>query len=358
MEPIVFGIVGTGWRSEFFLRIARALPDRFSVCGTVTRNPAERSDFALKWGVKLYEDIDALVDQARPSFVVTSVPRSVNPQTIEAIVARGLPVLSETPPATDVPSLVAFYRNIRKAGGKVQVAEQYFLQPHHAARLAVIESGLIGTASQAQVSAAHGYHGVSLIRNFLGVTFEKARIAAREVVSPIVGGPGRDGPAEKEEIRSSKQLVAWIDFGDRLGVFDFAGEQYFSPVRAHRVLVRGERGEISGNRVSYLKDFRTPIHLDLTRHDTGREGDLEGHHLKGLQLGGEIVYTNPLAPARLSDDEIAVGACLLGMQRYVETGEDIYPLALACQDQYLDLLCQQAAETGGEMETETQAWCE
>ena len=28
-----FGIVGSGWRSEFFLRLARLLPERFRVTG-------------------------------------------------------------------------------------------------------------------------------------------------------------------------------------------------------------------------------------------------------------------------------------------------------------------------------------
>jgi len=34
MSAIKFGIVGAGWRCEFYLRIARALPARFEVMGT------------------------------------------------------------------------------------------------------------------------------------------------------------------------------------------------------------------------------------------------------------------------------------------------------------------------------------
>ncbi len=35
---IRFGLIGAGWRAEFFLRIAQALPDRFQITGVVTRN--------------------------------------------------------------------------------------------------------------------------------------------------------------------------------------------------------------------------------------------------------------------------------------------------------------------------------
>jgi hypothetical protein len=133
---------------------------------------------------------------------------------------------------------------------------------------------------------------------------------------------------------------------------DFCGEQYFNWVRNNRVLVRGERGEIVNNQITYLQDVRTPIYLDLLRHSAGGPGNLEGNHLKGIQLGQQMVYTNPLAPAALSDDEIAIGDLMLRMAR----GETPYPLAEACQDHYLGLMCEQALNSGEEVRTQTQPW--
>lgn len=47
MSPIQYGIVGAGWRSEFYLRIMKAMPERFEITGMVIRNPEKRPRFEL-----------------------------------------------------------------------------------------------------------------------------------------------------------------------------------------------------------------------------------------------------------------------------------------------------------------------
>lgn len=354
-EPIRFGIVGTGWRSKFYLRIAAACPERFSVAGIVGRNREKGSDLAATFGVDCCGGIDELTRKGDLSFVVSSVDWDSNPAVIKELASRGVPVLSETPPArsiADMDELCALARH----GAKVQVAEQYVMQPHHAARLAVARSGKLGTVSQAQVSAAHGYHGISLIRRFLGVSYENVTVTASRFISPILKTGGRDGGPEREEVVDSEQLLAFLDFGDRLGVFDFTEDQYFGETRNTRILVRGERGEMTEDAAVYLKDWRTPIHAPLVRHQAGEGGNLQGVHLKGIQFEDKWVYRNPLAPARLFDDEIAVGSCLVAMAEYLRGGPEFYSLAEACQDRYLDMLIRESAEAGKPVSSRTQSW--
>ena len=356
-KRITFGIIGGGWRAEFFLRVVEARPDLFVVPGIVVRNPEKASIFGNRWGVTTFGTPEELLRSTECDFVVTSVPRTVNPDLIIELVEAGMPVLSETPPASDLDSMIRLYEGVTNLGGRVQVAEQYHLQPHQAARLAFASGGRIGEVSQAQVSVAHGYHGISLIRRFLDVGFEAPAIRARKFTSPIIEGAGRNGPPKREAARDVPQTLGWLDFGGKLGVFDFTGTQYFGWIRRERVLVRGDRGEIVNNTVSFLRDFATPIKGELERVATGIGSDLEGSHLKGYTFGDEWVYENPLAPARLSGDEIAVGSCLLGMKRYLETGENFYSLAEGSQDHYLSILLDGAAETGEVVRVERQPWC-
>lgn len=355
MERVSFGIVGGGWRAEFFLRIAAELPDRFQVAGMFVRNQAKARALEEKFGVRTYRSLDELLKSSDPLFVVVSVSWEACPRMLTALAQRGVPALSETPPAPDVEALTALHELVQ-SGAKIQVAEQYIFQPLHAARLAIAGSGKLGTVTQAQVSAAHGYHGVSLIRHLLGVGFDEVTISAYQFTSAIVAGPGRVGPPAEEKLTDSVQTIARLDWGRKLGVYDFTGEQYFSWIRSPRVLVRGERGEINNTSVRYLVDFLTPAQVELVRCDAGQAGNLEGYYHKGYLAGGEWVYRNPFAPGRLTDDEIAVATCLAGMADYVRGGPDIYSLADAAQDRYLDIMMSKALETGKRIAVASPPW--
>jgi hypothetical protein len=172
-----------------------------------------------------------------------------------------------------------------------------------------------------------------------------------------VAGPDRWGVLpEQERIASSRQVIATLDFGGKLGVYDFTGDQYFSWVRAPRVLVRGERGEIAGDTLRYLVDHRTPVEITLRRVNAGENGNLEGYYLKGILAGDEWVYRNPFAPARLTDDEIAVGTCLERMAAYAVGGPAFYGLSQGSQDHYLGLMIAEAVQSGGPVVATRQPW--
>jgi predicted dehydrogenase len=336
------------------MRIAAARPDLFELCAIQTRDIARARQWMQPYNVPLVTSLDDLLAH-KPLFVITSVPWDVNPGMLHQLAARGIPALSETPPATSIDEMHALHALVR-AGARIAVAEQYHLQPDHAARIAFAHSGRLGAVTQAQVSVAHGYHGISLMRRLLGISFENARIHATRFHSPIIKSPDRSGPPAQQEIVPSQQVIATFEFPGKLGVFDFSDDQYFSYIRGKRVLVRGERGEIIDDRAVYLQDQRTPLQVDFKRHTAGAHGNLEGWFLKGIQVGTEWIYHNPLAPAAFADDEIAVGHCLLKMADYADGGEAFYSLAEACQDRYLDILIWQSVESGQPVHSQTQPW--
>lgn len=353
-DRIIFGIIGSGWRSEFFLRIAKALPERFAVCGLVTRSAEKGTEIERIWGVKTYRAIDDLLKVSSPGFMVVSVPGSVNADVILDLANRGIPVLTETPPAYDLDKLIQL-NNLAK-GAKVQVAEQYHLHPMHSARISIARSGLLGEVSEAQVSFSQGYHAVSLMRKLLGVGFENATINAFQYETAVIAGPDRKGPPEKEKVVNPKHEFALIDFAGKLGVHDFIRDQHRSWIRSQRIIARGEKGEIFNSAIKYLKDFKTPVEFDLIRKNAGEEGNMEGYCLKGIIAGDEWIYVNQFNPAGFSDDEIAVATCLVKMDAYVNGGQSFYSLAEASQDAYLALMMDKAMGSGEKVVTETQPW--
>lgn len=213
MSPVTFGIVGGGWRTQFFLRVARELPERFQVSGVVVRNAEKGQGMEAEWNVTTYRNLDALLDASRVDFVVVSVPCAVTPPMLQALAKRGIPALAETPPAPDLEGLNALHE-LTEQGAKIQVAEQYQFQPMHAARLTIAASGKLGRVTQARLSVAHGYHGVSLLRTLLGIKDELPTMSAHTFLAPLVEGPGRDLKIEQEHMLQATYTTAFLDFGE------------------------------------------------------------------------------------------------------------------------------------------------
>ena len=125
------------------------------------------------------------------------------------------------------------------------------------------------------------------------------------------------------------------------------GAQYFSWVRGNRLLVRGERGEIEGDTVRWLHDFRTPIALRLAA---------SRHWLFAATSKGCItVATLPGPNGSIATRSFPVASPMTrwrwpivcnAWQTYVAGGAEFYGLADAAHDHYLNLLMGQAAESG------------
>lgn len=357
MADIEFGVIGAGWRTTFFLRIAAAFPQRFRCVGVVVRDADKRAAFSAEWNIPAYATLTKLADHQTMDFVVVSA--SPNDEALVQVARQGLACLCETPPVRDMDGLKRVYDQVKEAGGKVQIAEQYHLRPHHQAQRAVLDSGKIGKISQAQVSIGHGYHGVSMMRHFLGIGFENATIRASSFVSPIVKGASREGVPLDETIVDSEQVLAWFHFeNDTLGTIDFTTNQYRAWIRGERVLIRGERGEISNMDVRYLQSFDTPMEFSIERVTDGQAEDQKFPAFIGYRGEGSWLYRTPFSRPILMDDEIAIAHCLERMKVFVDQGTSFYSLSEALQDTYLGLLFEQAKQSGKTLESESQIWAQ
>jgi hypothetical protein len=353
-----FAVVGGGFRAEAFLRVADALPERLRVSGIVVRNPERREVLQERWRVPVLSSLGEVISGERPDFVVLAVRPSEAVPLIRELVGEGLAVLTETPAAPDVPGLRELTRLVR-GGGRIQVAEQYHLEPLLQAQQEVVGSGLLGTVTEAFVSVAHDYHGISVLRRMLGVGFEPARIVARRFTEQITEGPSRYGAPESERVIDGIRTTAWLDFGEELhGTYDFDDQQYRSWIRSPSLLVRGSRGELRDETVRYLEDFDTPAVARLERLAAGGAGNHEGLFLRGYTLNGARVYSNDYLPARLADEELSIASLLTRMGEYVDGGAAVYSVAEAAQDQYLQLMVRRAAESGEAVLTERHEWAE
>ena len=349
-------IVGSGWRGQFILKVARLLEDRFDVGGIVTRDAQKAQMLRERYSVAVYSDYLDMVRTEKPDFVCVAASTKACAQIAAELCKTGMPVLMETAYLENLTQMLEFY----DAAGKTPFAfmEQYHLQPMQQARLAIAQSGLIGGVFEAQISLAQCYHGISVMRKFLDTGFAPVTIRAKEFQGRLIAGPGRGGDPEKEEIQPDPQTLAWFDFGDKLGVFDNSKGQIRSWVRSQRTLVYGERGEINGDQLRYLDNLTTPMTSTIARYQIGQGECLEGIGFKTIQAAGRVWYQNPFEKRPLIDDEIAVGSCLVKMGQYVAGGSCFYSLAQGLEDQYLSRLMEQAAQQDGAVVSQRQRWAQ
>jgi hypothetical protein len=327
-----FAIVGGGRRAEFFLRLAAHLPAHLRATAVLTRSAARADAVTAAWQIPTVHTTTELLAVERPDFVLVAVPWPASPAVIRDLVAAGTNVLAETPPAPDLDGLRALWHDVG-ASGRVQVAEQYRLMPTHAARLAVVGSGVIGAPTMVQLSSTHLYHAVSLMKAYLGVSDENATVRATSFTAPLVDPLGPDGWTGDLTPQSRETQFATIDWDGRRGVYEFTENQWFNPLLARRILVRGTHGELADDAVTRMADASSPVSSALVRRETGHDLNLERLDLQHFAFDGAVVYRNPFPGAGLSDDDLAVAHLAVQTGGWArDEGPAPYPLAWGCHD--------------------------
>lgn len=359
MGKIRFGIIGAGWRSRFYITVARQMPEQFEITGVLMRDQEKAALLSAQTGVKTFTSFEQFI-AASPEYVVVSLPRSVTPEYLQLLMKLGMPVLCETPPAWSVEELEQLWRTAGEFQSKIQVAEQYFARPMIAAQLRAVELGLLGEVSFIEQSVCHGYHGINLIRRFLGVGFEECEISGQSFSIPATQTCTRAGDLRPEQytVHNARRDLCTFSFASgKTGVYDFSGEQYRSFIRHSRIQVLGRQGEIIDDKVYWLSEEGIPASGELTRMDLGVRYNIDGYCNRSVTLGERELYKNPFMPARMGDDELAIAWCMKNMGEYVRgEAEPVYPLREALQDTYLALCMDQALETGGKIHAGTQIW--
>lgn len=310
--PVRVAVFGGGWRAEYFLRVARQLPDEFAITSVWARDPARGAALGQRFGVAATSIAEEAASIGSPEFALVCLPSNVAPGIVDRLAQSGVAALTETPPASSEPD-IALLARLAESGAVIEVAEHYQYQPMHAARLELIRQGVIGQPSLAEVSVAHGYHGVSLLRRYLGIRRDDAvDVDARRYPSTVLKGGSRN-TAPTSQLVGSQRTVAQVRSGERLGLYVFDDDQYFSLVRPPRTIVEGSRGTIVNSLVTSVGADGRQRSSSLVVERTGGEGDLRGNAIEQISFEGRSLFVNPWPGVALSEEEIALATVLSRM---------------------------------------------
>ena len=366
-KPVRVAIIGTGRRASYmYAPIIKALPGEVDLVAVWGRSTASAQRLGQSLGVPWYTDMDRLVRETAPEIGVVCVNYAANGEVGLMAVEAGLHILTETPIAHKLSEADAVIRAAASRGLKIEVSEQFHRRPLEQIKLKLIASGLFGRVyTSFNDFAGHGYHGVSVMRSYLGFETRPTQVTGAVRENPLA--PHWSRLADTRGARTETQEHGIVEFeSGQLGIFHWTNVGYDCPLRwwrSSRFLAEKGMGITVGvgldvdERLSLLAPGgEAPRFITLERRwerpDGGALVAMVAH--TGDQELPVVRWDYPFRPAvqghgvQWHDDEIGVAGCLMSLVDAVrQDGVPTYGALQARLDQEIIVALRQSSLDGG-----------
>jgi predicted dehydrogenase len=366
-SPLRLAIIGTARRSDYLYGpIVAALPEHVELVSIWGRSEDSARRLGESLSVPWYTDLDQLMRETAPQIGIVSVNYHANGEVGLMAVEHGLHVLLETPIAHKLTEADAIIQAAAQRGLKIEIAEQFHRRPLEQIKLALIASGLFGKVySSFNDFAGHGYHGVSVMRSYLGFDAQPVKVTGLVRQYELAEHWSRIG--NKTTTRTETQEHGLVEFaGGRVGIFHWTSVGYDAPLRWWRsIRFLAEKGmgitigvglDVEEKLTLLAPGGEAPhfIHLERRweRVDGGALVAMVAH--TGDQNLPIVRWENPFRPARQGhgpqwhDDEIGVAGCLLSLVDAINNNtEPNYGPQQGRLDQELILAIRMSSQQGG-----------
>lgn len=366
-EPLRIAIVGTGNRSSYLYGpLIRALKNDVQLVGVWGRTAAKARTLGESLGAPAYTDLDRLIRETGAQIAVVSVNYGANGEVGHMAVEAGLHTLLETPIAHHLSEADAIITAAKQRGLKIEVAEQFHRRPLEQIKLKLIQSGIFGRVhSSFSDFAGHAYHGMSVMRSYLGFDSRPLRVSGSVHDYPLAPHWSRLGGPDSTVKETQEHGLIEFESG-QVGVFHWTSIAYDSPMRwwrSSRFLAEKGMGITTGVGLNVTEQLsvlapggQAPHFITIDRRwervDGGALESIVAH--TGLADMPIITWENPFRPVlqghgpQWHDDELGVAGCLLSLVNAVRTGsEPSYGPYQARLDQELILALRLSAQQGG-----------
>lgn len=367
-RPLRVAIIGTAKRSDYLYGpLIRALSADVELVSVWGRQAESVERLGKSLNAPAYTDMDRLMRATAPEIGIVSVNYHANGEVGLMAVQAGLHVLLETPIAHRLSEADAIIAAAQERGLKIEIAEQFHRRPLEQIKLKLIASGLFGRVHTAfNDFAGHGYHGVSVLRSYLGFDARPIRVVG--AVQKYDLAPHWSRLAGTREARIETQEHGIIEFeGGQVGIFHWTNVGYDSALRwwrSSRFLA--EKG--MGITVGVGLDVQERLSLISPGGEAPRFITIERRweRVDGGALVAMVAHTgdpdlpivqwdNPFRPAlqghgaQWHDDEVGVAGCLLSLVEAIRNGgEPTYGAQQGRLDQELVLALRMSAMAGGQ----------
>jgi len=330
-EPIRTAIVGTGSRSSYMYGpILKAL-EEVELVSVWGRSADSSRQLGESLSVPWYTDLERLIRETEPQIGVVCVNYSANGQVALMAVEHGLHIVTETPIAHKLSEADAVIRAAEERDLKVEVAEQFHRRPLEQIKLKLIASGLFGQVySSFNDFGGHGYHGVSMMRSYLGFDARPRQVVGLVREYELMSHWSRLSGRQRPRTEAQEHGVVTFESG-QVGIFHWTSVGYDCPLRwwrSSRFLAEKGMGITVGvgldveEKLSLLAPGEeAPLFITLERRWERVDG---GALVAILAHTGDpqrpiVRWDNPFRSARQGhgvqwhDDEIGVAGCVMSL---------------------------------------------
>ena len=350
-DRIRFAIVGTGKRSDYlYAPLLNILKEEVELVGVWGRAEDKARELGEKYRVPWFTDLMRLRNELDVDAAIVSVANPANGEIGRRVIELGLHALLETPIANSLDDADAIISGADAKNLKVEVAEQYYRRPMERLKRKLIEADIFGRTLVAYNDfMGHGYHGMSLIRSYIG--FDEPVISVRGTSAQFSIDPHYSWISGTTEKRREEWQHATLHFANgALGFFNWSSIAYDSALRWQRsTRFFAERGMAHDDRLTTLtSDGKDPRTIEIRRYF---------HNIGGMETlmelvaltSPEIVWRNPFRAYYMDDEMIAVADCLMSLVNAIrEDKSPEYGPLQARLDQELTLAMHQSARNSGE----------
>jgi len=346
--------------------IIRGLSEEVKLVAIWGRSEESAARLGQELRVPWYLDMERLVRETAPQIGIVAVNYLANGQVGLMAVEAGLHVLVETPIAHRLVEADRLIHAARERGLKIEVSEQFHRRPLEQIKLKLISPGLFGRVySSISDFAGHGYHGVSVMRSYLGFDARPIRVIGSVHEYELAAHWSR--LANTRDVRTETQEHGMIEFDDgRIGIFHWSDVSYDSPLRwwrSSRFLAEKGMGisigvglEIQESLSLLSPGQEAPHFITLERRWERNDGGMLEAMIAhtGVPELPIVRWENPILSEsrphvpQWHDDEIGVAGCLLSLVKAVrENTQPSYGPLQGRLDQEIILAIRQSARDGG-----------
>ncbi|MBI1922692.1 Gfo/Idh/MocA family oxidoreductase [Candidatus Poribacteria bacterium] len=323
MDTLKIALIGTGNRgTSTYLPIISKLKDDLQLVAVC--DPREESVKAQgeKYGVSAYTDTAEMLENAKPDICAIVITPSNNHIAGILCSEHGVSYCTETPIDTDLGWADKMIESAKQTGTKIEVNENYYRVPSERIKRELILAGVFGKINVAYNEfRGHGYHGIGLIRSYVGFDNELVRVVGFRKNYKVQEHVWRKGQATRDAEDWQHGVIEFAD--GAVGVFNFSGLSYGSPLRGFNgTKFYAERGMSFREEAIILNDDADAQRkITITRKTTTVDG-YETVAALVADTTPEVVWENPLRNYPLSDGEISVASELMSIANAVRNNTE------------------------------------